>query len=227
MDALYIFCGARRPQLKRDPLGGGTNIHVGRELSHYLIVSLAAVGCMLQTQRRSELTHPCAYPSSASAFDSAHVEELAGDYNLTLVADSFPSPGAATSGQLSLRVNTDTLRRRYVFSVLWQQWHRFGERPLVGTAAIDLGRVYAPVSRDPRSTDPDAPGVYFEQAYGEFRVGVQPNSSDGTSTELAPAHVWSDGFQGHWTPDYGIATLVDSSTGKPAHLGGVFCAIRI
>lgn len=46
------------------------------------------------------------------------VGKLAGEYRLTLVADSFPRPGAAASGVLRLRVQTDTLRRYYVFSVI-------------------------------------------------------------------------------------------------------------
>ena len=183
------------------------------------------MACVHRASQGPEPASACPYPSN-TLFDSTRIEDLAGAYELTLVADSFPIPGATVSGQLILRVNTDTLRRRYVFSVPTRQWRKFGERPLVGTADINLKQLFAPVSRDPRSTDPDAPGVYFEQAYGEFLLGVQPNLTDGTSTELVPSHVWPDGFRGRWIPNYGIATIVDSTSGKPAHVGGVFCAVR-
>jgi hypothetical protein len=195
-----------------------------------LLAAMAVLGwsCASQQHAIASLAQSCTAPSTAARFDSSEVEQLAGDYALTLVADSFPSHGARTSGRLRLRVNTDTLRRYYVHSPLTNGWRRFGERPLVGTLEMNLDAIFAPYSLDPRSTNPDAPGVYFQRTSGTggFNIGVQPNMTDGTSTTLVPTVVWPEGFQGRWEPDYGIARILNPATGQPAHVGGDFCAVR-
>jgi hypothetical protein len=180
-----------------------------------LLASMALLGwsCASQQHAIASLALSCAAPSTAARFDSSQVEQLAGVYALMLVTDSFPSHGARTSGRLRLRVTSDSLLR-------------FGEWPLTGTLEMNLDAIFAPYSHDPRSTDPRAPGVYFDNASGVFGIGVQPNLMDGTSTSLTPLVVWPEGFQGRWTPHYGIASIMNPATGKPAHVGGDFCAVR-
>jgi hypothetical protein len=180
-----------------------------------LLASMALLGwsCSSQQHAIASLALSCTAPSTAARFDSSQVEQLAGLYALMLVTDSFPSHGARTSGRLRLRVTSDSLRR-------------FGEWPLTGTLEMNLDAIFAPYSHDPRSTDPRAPGVYFDNASGVFGIGVQPNLMDGTSTSLTPLVVWPEGFQGRWTPHYGIASIRNPATGKPAHVGGDFCAVR-
>ncbi|HET9709683.1 MAG TPA: hypothetical protein VFP39_15395 [Gemmatimonadales bacterium] len=178
------------------------------------LMALLGWSCASRQHAIASLALSCAAPSTAAPFDSSQVEQLAGVYALTLVADSFPSHGARTSGRLRLRVSTDTLRHT-------------GERPLVGTLEMNLDAIFAPYSHDPKSVDPTAPGVYFDGSSGAFGIGVQPNLTDGTSTSLTPLLVWPEGFQGRWTPHYGIASIMNPSSGKPAHVGGDFCAIRM
>ena len=180
-----------------------------------LLASMALLGwsCASQQHAITSLALSCAAPSTAAKFDSSQVEQLAGVYALELVTDSFPSHGARTFGRLRLRVNADTLRR-------------FGDWPLVGALEINLDAIFAPYSHDPKSVDRSAPGVYFDQESGVFGIGVQPNLEDGTSTSLTPLLVWPEGFQGRWTPNYGISRIMNSATGKPAHVGGDFCAVR-
>jgi len=180
-----------------------------------LLAFMALLGwsCASRQHAIASLAQSCVAPSSAARFDSSQVEQLAGVYALLLVTDSFPSHGARTSGRLRLRVTTDSLRR-------------FGDWPLVGTLEMNLDAVFAPSSHDPRSTNPGAPGVYFDKPSDGFEIGVQRNLMDGTSTSLTPLLVWPEGFQGRWTPHYGIASIMNPATGKPAHVGGDFCAIR-
>lgn len=180
-----------------------------------LFASMALLGwsCTSRQHAISSLALSCAAPSSAARFDSSQVGQLAGVYALMLVTDSFPSHGARTFGRLRLRVTSDTLRRS-------------GAWPLVGTLEMNLDAIFAPYSHDPKSVDPRAPGVHFDEPSGVFGIGVQPNLMDGTSTSLTPLLVWPDGFQGRWTPHYGIASIINPATGKPAHVGGDFCAVR-
>lgn len=180
-----------------------------------LVASMALLGwsCASRQHAIASLALSCAAPSTAARFDSNQVEQLAGVYAITLVTDSFPSHGARTSGRLWLRVNADSLRH-------------FGDWPVVGTLEMNLDAIFAPYSHDPRSTDPRAPGVYFDKPSGVFGIGVQPNLMDGTSTSLTPLVVWPEGFQGRWAPNYGILSITNPATGKPAHVGGDFCAVR-
>lgn len=169
--------------------------------------------CASRQHAIASLALSCSAPTTAARFDSSQVKQLAGLYALTLGADSFPSHGARTFGRLRLRVTTDTLGH-------------FGDWPLVGTLEMNLDAIFAPYSHDPRSTNPGAPGVYFDKPSSVFGIGVQPNLTDGTSTTLTPLLVWPEGFQGRWTPHYGIANIMNPATGKPAHVGGDFCAVR-
>lgn len=172
-----------------------------------------ALSCVPQPRTGPNAGPPCSPPTTATKFDVSHVDQLTGVYALSLVADSFPKPGARTFGQLSLRANTDTV-------------HPTRERPLLGTTELNLDAIFAPYSHDPTSLDPKAPGVYFDSASGAFAIGVQPSLKDGMSTSLIPALVWPDGFSGRWTADYGISSPLNPKTGKPAHVGGTFCAVR-
>jgi len=174
-------------------------------------MALLAASCGSHQKAIASLALSCAAPETASRFESSQVQQLAGVYALTLVADSFPSHGARTFGRLRLGINSDTL-------------HSAGSRPLVGVLEMNLDAVFAPYSHDPRSTAAQAPGVYF--AAGAFEIGVQPNLNDGTSTSLTPELVWPEGFRGRWDPHYGIAQILNPATGKPAHVGGDFCAVR-
>lgn len=182
-----------------------------------LLPSLAALALSCAPPQHAPSLTPavpvCTPPATATKFDSSKVGELAGFYSLTLTADSFPLHGARTPGRLRLRANSDS--------------QRIGTRPLVGTLDMNLDAIFAPYSIDPRSTDPGTPGIYFDMASGQFDIGVQPNISDGTSTALTPLLVWADGFQGRWSPNYGIGSMLNPATGKPAHVGGEFCAARL
>jgi len=173
--------------------------------------ALLAVSCASHQKAIAFLALSCAAPSTATRFDPSRVEQLAGVYAVTLQADSFPAHGARAFGRLRLGINSDTL-------------HTVAARPLVGILEMNLDAVFAPYSHDPRSTAARAPGVYFEA--GAFEIGVQPNLNDGTSTSLTPELVWPEGFQGRWDPHYGIAQVLNPATGKPAHVGGEFCAVR-
>lgn len=177
-----------------------------------MAVTSLALSCAPHRHTGANLVPECTAPSTASKFDTSQVEQLAGSYALTLVADSFPKSGARTFGRLRLRASTDT----------WS-----GQRPLVGTLQMNLDAIFAPYSLDPKSPDANAPGVYFDKVAGALLIGVQPNLKTGTSTSLTPLLVWPDGFQGRWSPDYGITSVMNPATGKPAHVGGDFCAARI
>jgi len=175
------------------------------------VFTVLAQSCAPHKQASPTLIPTCAAPTDAAKFDSSRVAALAGVYTLSLVADSFPSPGARTFGRLRLRADTQ----------------RVADRPLVGMLEMNLDAIFAPYSLDPLSLDPKAPGVYFDRAAGVFAIGVQPNLQDGTSTSLTPLLVWPDGFQGRWSANYGIGRVLDRTTGKPAHVGGEFCAARV
>lgn len=169
------------------------------------LLTACALGCAVPQNSTQAPAPACAAPASATAFDSSRSDALAGDYTLILTADSFPSVGAHTVGRLRLRANSDT------------------QRPLVGTLDINLDAIFAPYSIDPRSTNPNLPGVYFNSH--AFEIGVQPNITDGTSTALIPTLTWPDGFSGRWSPNYGIVSL-HNAKGQPAFVGGAFCAMR-
>ena len=166
----------------------------------------------------------------SAVFDTTRVLELAGEYRLTMRADSFPSVGATTVGVLSLQVQTDTLRRYYVRPVFAPGWVPSGDRALVGTLEIDLTPIAGSTSGDPASTDPDAPGVYYESRspffdYPRFEIGLFPGMLDGSLVILKPERMSSEGFGGRWVPEYGGVYMV-TEAGDRAHVGGDFCAVR-
>lgn len=191
-----------------------------------ILVGTAVLACASRSQTGIPLAS-CPVSESALPFEAAPMGRLAGTYRLTMVADSFPRPGATSSGLLHLRVQTDTLRRYYVFNVIAQEWRRVGERPLVGTLDMDRRPIAAPATGDPMSMDPDAPGVYFEAWDGAFYIGRLRNTPDGMSTQLVPRRASERGFRGRWEPDYGLAWPVDSVTGDYIKVGGRFCAERL
>jgi len=51
MEALYLGCGARRPQLKRDPLGGATMVYLTVHLAFSMLVG--QYGTSFNSQRQT------------------------------------------------------------------------------------------------------------------------------------------------------------------------------
>jgi hypothetical protein len=195
-----------------------------------LVIGLMPLIVGACARHRSEQPAPrsdCAVPDGAVAFDSTKIERLAGDYRLIFVSDSYPIPNASRPAELHLAIARDTLRRFYRYSSLGRKWHQWGERPLVGWLEGELEELHASWSGDPRSEDPDAPGVYYEQAYGEFIIGRVPELMDGASTSMQVAWMAEDSFGGRWEPDLGLVIVLDSATGRRLVFGGHYCAWRL
>ncbi len=190
-----------------------------------LFLSCLAASCSSRARVDPTPVSECSRPSSSAAFDSTAVEQLAGDYRLIFVSDSYPVPGAARTADLHLEMVRDTLYRLYRYSSIAGKWHRFGERPLRGWVNGPLQQVGAVWSGNANSEDPAAPGVYYEQAYGEFIVGDVPELMDGASTKMQV--LWTAGrdFGGRWKPELTL-TVYDSATGRRLTFGGRFCALR-
>lgn len=158
---------------------------------------------------------------SWSLYDSTRAEVLAGRYDLVLVSDWEELKGKHARGRLVLQP-TDTLRRFYV-PRLTGGWHRSGNRPLWGWAEIDVDAVNAGSSGNPRSHDPDAPGVLLDSD-GSLELGVW-RGNDGFSTTLTIERVSSHAFSGRWTTSLGILYMVRDGRRLP-NPNGTFCAVR-
>ena len=183
-----------------------------RLYARFVAVAWLCIGCASAGPSESGREDECDIGPTVE-FDASRALALAGDYRLTMRADSTPFAGATTTGRLSLFARSDT------------------RRPLVGTVDVDLAAVAGAASGDPRSSDPAAPGVYFEPrkspfGYTRLVIGHSPGRNDGKDTRLKPERFSARGFSGRWTPDYGIAQAV-RITGEPLHVGGEFCALRV
>jgi len=94
-----------------------------------LLLSYLAASCGSCPSVDPRPVSACDVPTSRVAFDSTTVEQLAGEYRLIFVSDSYPAPGATRAAALHLEVIRDTLYRLYRYSSITGKWHRFGERP--------------------------------------------------------------------------------------------------
>src|SRR5512143_2709180 len=72
MEALYLDCGARRPQLKRNPLGGHVTMNLPKQRTLTLLALAFNVAIRVSAQDRSPPDRPVSVDSAASAcLDSA------------------------------------------------------------------------------------------------------------------------------------------------------------
>jgi hypothetical protein len=85
-------------------------------------------------RRAGQSCHAPASSSALAPFPPARALALAGNYELTIVADSGPRPGHSARGSISIAPN-DTLHRYYV-NALGLGWRRRGDRPLIGWGEI-------------------------------------------------------------------------------------------
>jgi hypothetical protein len=146
---------------------------------------------------------------------------LAGAYELTLYEQSGARPGAHSSGTLILE------RADSGYAVVPSPFGGPGlARPLIGWTDIDLKAVDGTAMVAPASKDPEHPGVMF--IHGELRLGYEPWTMDGVSTNLTVERVGSAGFTGQWTADWGLLVIVDS-TGRVDRMqrGGMYCAVTL
>jgi hypothetical protein len=162
----------------------------------------------------------CQPPSSTALvpFPPARALALAGNYDLTLVADSGPRTGHTARGIISLIPN-DTLHRYYI-NPLGQGWRRRGDRPLIGWGDLhgDVGLMTAGTPLESR--DPTLPGVAFglDSLRGglRFMLGSQP-MMDGGYNELTVTAADDNRFAGRWQSSLGPTNY---------RATGFFCAHR-
>jgi hypothetical protein len=168
------------------------------------------------------LAHPlgCPVATREEAFDSLAAAGLAGAYELTLYEQSGARPGAHSSGTLTLE------RADSGYAVVPSPFGGPGlARPLIGWTDIDLTPVDGAAMVAPVSKDPEHPGVMFIR--GGLRLGYEPWTMDGASTNLAVERVGKGGFTGQWSADWGLVLMVDSA-GRVDRMrrGGMYCAVR-
>ena len=155
-------------------------------------------------------------------FDTTHVRELAGQYDLFLVLTTGREWGASDHrGRLELWVRDSLQSRRGMFGPLPHGLERpVGGRFLV--ASPDSDNTWW---RSMASANPDRPGVLLQGT--SLRMGDQ-DVLDGTGEVLTITHIAPGGFRGRWQQDNGIAMMIDSVTHQrvpdPA---GYFCARRL
>ncbi len=155
-------------------------------------------------------------------FDTTHVRELAGQYDLLLVLTTGREWGASDHhGRLELWVRDSLQSHRGVFGPLPHGLERpVGGRFLV--ASPDSNNAWW---RRMTAANPDRPGVLLRG--NALRMGDQ-DALDGTGEVLTITHIAPGGFRGRWQQDNGIAMMIDSVTHQrvpdPA---GYFCARRV
>ena len=170
--------------------------------------------------RRTAAHDACTPPPSRALvpFAPARALALAGEYEITLLADEGPRTGQAAHGSISLHPS-DTLRRYYV-NPFGQGWRRRGDRPLMGWGQLhgDVGLMTAGTSLASRdSTWPgivsslDSLGAGLRFMFG-YRLML-----DGGFNELTVTAVSPDGFHGRWESSMGMTTY---------QAAGFFCARR-
>ena len=160
-------------------------------------------------------------PSDARPATSDRVAALAGAYSLTLVntVSGWLSVGPR-GGTLELWANAEERRAGWPQGTLGR---RPGPRPLIGNvrlATAGSGPYYELLA----VLGSDHPDV--EVVGTELYLGA-PDALDAGSQVLRIVHVSSRGFWGTWNFEVGVASVVDSATGRrfddPA---GFFCALR-
>lgn len=172
---------------------------------------IVVVGCV---HGQYEPSPACSASPSPDArpFDLAHPETLIGEFDLRDVWTSAGREGEENRSRLRLDVNTDTLRRFYVFKT-FRGYVREGDRPIIGTNEIDdNGRPYRY-------------GVEVED--GVIYVGGR-GGTDSSPTEYLVRAVSPQGFWGSWRdPLTGIGRPVGRDGKLMNDARGFFCAIRV
>ena len=153
----------------------------------------------------------------------AAVEALAGTYELVLVATSPAERGRSARGRLTLWP-TDTLQRYYTRALGVGEYRRWGDKPLYGSADIELARVGASTEGELRSADPEWPGVIVHRS-GDVWLGFAA-VLDGSTTALRITDVTSDSLWGTWEASYGYIVRVRDGREVP-NPAGYFCAFRV
>ena len=190
----------------------------GRIAAACAVLALAAAACATGgTQAAS--TPECA-PVGPARMVGADAASLAGEYDLTLVAEKGPVAGRTVRGNLWLRPNAP-------------EWTGIpspaggmrtdAHAPLYGATEVDVEAVGALRLGDPASPAPEAPGVLVVES-GEqiiLRLGSEANRRDvqrfdGGYLALFVKRVQEDGFYGGW-----------ASGLLGAQAEGYFCARRV
>ena len=163
----------------------------------------------------------CPPAAARRPFDAQQANALVGEFDLVVVWSQGRAQPASRSGLLHLELS-DSLFRYYQQSLVTGRWLRSrSERPLSGWTEASFQPLAETTSRDPHS-----PGVYFSTADTTLYVGVRPRVTDEGSDMLRVLWVVPDGFGGSFTPDMGIAVIVDTLTERIVPQGGYFCARR-
>ena len=155
-------------------------------------------------------------------FDTTHVRELAGQYDLFLVLTTGKEWGASDHrGRLELWVRDSLQSHRGTFGPLPHGLVRpVGGRFLI--ASPDSSDAWW---RRMTSANPDHPGVLLQG--NSLRMGDQ-DAFDGTGEVLTITHIAPGGFRGRWQQDNGIAMMIDSvSHQRVPDPAGYFCARRV
>jgi hypothetical protein len=152
-------------------------------------------------------------------------DEIAGEYQLRLVATSGAKVGSTVDGTLSLQPQTGRLRYRPRPGADSSLVH-----PLYGSAEVDLDAVDAVQVGSISASDPAAPGVLVIERHERagqapraeitLRLGSEANRQDrqrvdGGYTALKVRQVSPTGFSGSWRS----GVLRERSA-------GYFCAVR-
>jgi hypothetical protein len=178
---------------------------------------LLLAGCSGANAGQSD-PQPCAPVEAAAA--SVTADNLAGEFNLRLVATSGAKRGTTAAGKLTLMPQDSAYRR---MDQPGSSRDTGLSLPLYGTATMDFASVGAVIPGDPGSSNPANPGVLVLEHPGRvmLRVGSEANRRDvrrfdGAFTALQVQQVSDKGFAGTWRSGMGG----DES-------GGHFCADRV
>jgi len=179
----------------------------------FALAAMAVIaGCSGRGDLQTSLESPSCRPASSDPASLNRVRELAGEYQLLLVASSGARPGASTGGSL-------VLAERDSVGV-----------PFYGWTDIDLEAVGAHRLGDLSSTSPQAPGVLVLTTPGgsdpamvrsvTLRFGSHANQADlllfdGAYTALYGRWIERDAFGGEW-----------ASGVQGPEASGSFCAVR-
>lgn len=190
----------------------------GRIAAACTVLALAVAACATHGSQAA-LAPECG-PVGPARIVGAEAAGLAGEYELTLVAEKGPAAGRAVRGNLWLRPNPP-------------EWTGIpspaggmrtdASAPLYGAADVDVEAVGALRLGDPASPEVEAPGVLVVES-GEqiiLRLGSEANRRDvqrfdGGYLAFYVKRIAPDGFAGGW-----------ASGLLGAQAEGYFCARRV
>lgn len=179
-------------------------------------VSLGGLACGPQNV---EMKPEDCTPVGEVEMTGVKAEDLAGEYELMLIATRGDSAGSSVSGRLWLQRNEESLRS---IPSAGGGARTDASAPLYGGTEVDVTRVDGLRLGDPASSDPTHPGVLLVEQ-GEqitLRVGSEANRRDvirfdGGYFALRVRRVEEGGFAGNW-----------SSGTVEVEAEGHFCALR-